>query len=350
MSQNPNHPGSAEYKTDYQKDEIELIDLLRVFWKWKYLIFGGTLVCTIAALVISWIMPKIYRTETVIRPGILSFGEDGKSVYIDTPGNIKALIETGAFDKKILDNLEESNTSDIPKKLQFRVTLPASSSTLKINYDTAHTDQGIEILKLLGKYLMEEYGNLVGYFQNEIDRDINIQKAGTTKINAMRRSHETNIENIMKRIQELETEIVIINKNTDYLNKERNKLLSKGKDESNILTLVLYSNTIQQNLQLANDFKNEIKDLKLKKETELQQISELENDLQKRLAEMENLAIKKSNIQNIQVIQKPYSSKYPVKPKKMFIVVLAFFVGIFAMIFLAFLLEYISRNKERKFI
>jgi uncharacterized protein involved in exopolysaccharide biosynthesis len=194
---------------------------------------------------------------------------------------------------------------------------------------------------------MEEYGNLVEFFQNEIDRDINIKKAGNQKINTMKRSHETNIENITKRIHELEKEIVFINKNTSYLNKERNKLLSKGKDESNILSVILYSNTIQQNLQLANDYKNEIKDLKLTKENELQQISELENEFQIQLAEIENLIIKKSNIQNIQIIQNPYSSKYPVKPKKMLNVILAAFVGIFAMFFLAFFLEYISRNKER---
>jgi hypothetical protein len=250
-------------------------------------------VCALAAMVISSIMPKIYRIETVIRPGILSFGEDGKSVPIDTPNNIKALIETGAFDKKILDNLEKSNTSDIPRELYFRVSLPASSSTLKINYDTARTDQGIAILELLDKFLMEEYGNLVGYFQNEIDRDINIRKAGINNINTMRRSHETNIESITKRIQELETELVFVNKNTDYLNKERDKLLSEEKDGSNILSVILYSNTIQQNLQLANNYKNEINDLKLRKETESQLMSELEHELQKRLAEIENLTIKK---------------------------------------------------------
>jgi len=349
MSQKASQSEPVSKKTEYPEDEIELIDLLRVVWKWKYLIIGGTLVCAVAAIVISLIMPKIFRIETIIRPGILSFGEDGESVYIDTPDNIKALIETGAFDKKILDNLEESNTPDVPRELHLKVTLPASSSTLKINCDTAHTDQGIAILKLLGRFLMEEYGNLVGYFQNEIVRDINIEKAGIQRISTMKKSHETNIENITKRIHELETEIVFIDNNTSYLNKERNKLLSKGKNESNILSVLLYSNTIQQNLQLANDYKNEIKDLKLKKETELQQISELENEFQKRLAEIENLNIKKSNIQNIQVIQKPYSSKYPIKPKKMLMVILAVFVGIFAMIFFAFLLEYISRNKERKY-
>jgi hypothetical protein len=280
----------------------------------------------------------------------LSFSEDGKSVYIDTPDNIKALIETRAFEKKILDNLDESDPFDIPRELFFKVTLPKSSSTLKINYDTPHVEQGITILKFLCKFLMEEYSNLVAYFQNEIDRDINIQKAEIKKISTMKQSHETNIENITKRVHELETEVVFINKNTDYLNKERIKLLSKGKDESNILSVILYSNTIQQNLQLANDYKNEIKDLKLKKETELQQIIELENQLQKRLSEIENIKIKKSNIQNIQIIQTPYSSKYPVKPKKMLNVILAVSVGIFAMIFLAFLLEYIYRNKERKYI
>jgi hypothetical protein len=280
----------------------------------------------------------------------LSFGEDGNSIYIDTPDNIKALIETGAFSKKILDNLDESNAFDIPAELDFRVTLPKSSSTLKINCDTPHVEQGIEILKLLGRFLMEEYGNLVGYFQNEIDRDINIQEAGVRKIGKMKRSHEANIENITKRIHELETEIVIIDKNTANLSNERNNLLSKGNGENNILSVLLYSNTIQENLQLANDYKNEIKDLKLTKETELQKISELENELKRRMAEIKNLIIKKSNIQNIQIIQKPYSSKYPVKPKKMLNVILAVSVSMFTMIFLAFLLEYISRNKERKYI
>ena len=65
-----------------------------------------------------------------------------KSVYIDTPGNIKALIETGAFSKKILDNLDESNTPDIPGELHLKVTLPEASSTLKINYDTPHDRAG----------------------------------------------------------------------------------------------------------------------------------------------------------------------------------------------------------------
>jgi uncharacterized protein involved in exopolysaccharide biosynthesis len=332
--------------TDHLEDEIKLIDLLRIIWKWKYLIVGGTTVCAVAAIVISLMMPKIYRIETVIRPGILSIGQAGIQKYIDTPENIKALIETGAFDKKILDSFVESNTADMPGELRFKATLPKSSSTLKINYDTARVEQGIAVLKLLGEFLIEEYGNIVGFYQNEIDRDIKIGLAGIQKINTMKRSHGAIIESIVKRIQELENEIGFINKNTAYLNKERNNLLTEGKDESNILSLVLYSNTIQQNLQLANDYKTEINNFKLKRETELQQISELENELQENLANIDNLKIRKSVIQNIQIIQKPYSSKYPIKPKKTLYVITAVLAATFIMVFLSFVFEYLSQNKQ----
>jgi capsular polysaccharide biosynthesis protein len=346
MRQEAQSSEHVRQSTDHLEDEIKLIDLLRIIWKWKYLIVGGTTVCAVAALVITLMMPKIYRIETVIRPGILSIGEGGIQKYIDTPENIKALIETGAFDKKILDSFAESNTAEMPGELRFKATLPKSSSTLKINYDTAHVEQGIAVLKLLGEFLIEEYGNIVGFFQNEIDRDIKIGMAGIQKINTMKRSHRAVIESIAKRIQELENDIGFINKNTAYLNKERNNLLTKGKDESNILSLVLYSNTIQQNLQLSNDYKSEINNFKLNRETELQQISELENELQAKLAEIDNLKMRKSVIQNIQIIQKPYSSKYPIKPKKSLYIITAVLAAIFAMVFLSFVFEYLNQNRQ----
>ena len=345
MTQTANQSEPVRNQRDYQEDEIELIDLLRVIWKWKYLIIGGTLVCAIAAMIISSIMPKIYRIETLIRPGILSFSEAGKNLNIDTPDNIKALIEAGALDLRILDNLAKSYGANIPNMLKFKVTLPKGSDTLKINYETSQIEQGTEILDFLGKFLIEEYSNFVENFQNKIDRDLNIAKAEIQKSSSIKHSNEININIIEKRIHELEIGIVDVNENITYLNKERNKLLLEGKNESNILSTILYSNTIQQNLQFVSGYKSQIQDLKNQKENELQNISELENKIQIQIAEINNLEFKKNNIQNIRIIQKPYSSKFPVRPKKMLNVILAVFVGIFAMIFLAFLLEYISKNR-----
>jgi LPS O-antigen subunit length determinant protein (WzzB/FepE family) len=344
------HSEPVRNQADDVEDEIELIDLFRVVWKWKYLITGGTIVCAIAALVISLMLPKIYRIETLMQPGVLRINEDGSSVFIDTPDNIKALIENGIFDFKILSNLNNSMGSDVSNALNIKVTLARSSNSLKIYYETSQIDRGIEILDLLGKFLTEEYSSYVKFFQNEIEKKLNIARAEIQKNKSIKQSNEKNIYNIEKRIHELETGIVFVNENTAYLYKERNRLLLKDKDESNILTAILYSNTIQQNLQLENKYKNDIKDLKFEKETELQNISELENMIQMQRAEIDNLEYKKNNIQNIRIMMKPHSSPNPIKPKKMINVILAVFVGIFAMIFLAFLLEYISRNKDRKYI
>jgi capsular polysaccharide biosynthesis protein len=348
MTQTANQSEPVRNQTDYHEDEIELIDILRIIWKWKYLIIGGTVVCAVAAIVISLNMLKIYRIETVIRPGILSIGEEGDKIYIDTPENIKALVETGIFDNEILNSFGKPSMDNIPKILEFKITIPKNSSAIKVGYETSHIEQGIEILSLLGKFLTEEYRNLVKYYQNELDRDINIKKAEIQNTTAIKQSNESKIKNIERRIDELETEIVVINENTAGLNKERNKFLSKNKDESSILSVLLYSNTIQQNLQLANDYKDEINKYKLEKETELQENSKHEIELQRLLAETDNLEFKKNSIQNIQVIRRPTSSAFPVKPEKKLIVVLATIAGLFFMVFLSFFLEYITKNRKQQ--
>jgi len=87
--------------TDYERrqfeDEIELMDYLRVIWKWKYLIVAGTLICAVAGGVISFSMPKVYSIDMLIRPGILTITQEGKNVYIDSAEYMKATIEAGIF-------------------------------------------------------------------------------------------------------------------------------------------------------------------------------------------------------------------------------------------------------------
>ena len=60
-------PNQQQYPQNYPpyEDEINLIDYLRVLWKWKWLIIAGTLICAVAAAVISSQMPKIYRKENI---------------------------------------------------------------------------------------------------------------------------------------------------------------------------------------------------------------------------------------------------------------------------------------------
>jgi len=71
-----------------ENDEVELIDYLKVIWKRKYLIVGGTLVAAAAALAVSLGMPKTYEVSRTLKIGKLPGGiHEGRMVagkFIET--------------------------------------------------------------------------------------------------------------------------------------------------------------------------------------------------------------------------------------------------------------------------
>ena len=539
------HSDPEKNQNDFPNDEIELIDLLRVIWKRKFLIVGGTFFLTSVAVIISLAMPKIYSIDTILEPGILNIINEGenedKRIYIDSPQNLKALIDVGSFDNQILQDLvQPANIKDRLKKIEFKTSIPKQSKTLKVSYETSNFEQGIWILNKLNTVLIEKYSKLIQYYKNDffgkiqlktsklaeltnqiskvkngistikVDYDnkimrtitriskllnqiskvkndistIEVEYSSRVKLNetkilkisnnilktknaisnaksdtdavvkqkinkiatikAGEKARKYQIKNLQKRIKDIQLEFSRVNKNTDFLILERNKLLAKAKNENNVLSSVMYINTIQQNIGYLNSLKNsinninnqvfqqradierlenEVRDLDIQKDNLViqtnyridnlksqinnmnndikdieeqnenlikdktfktenlkSQISNLESDvselgnqkdnfkkqknyqissLQSQISDLESqrkytleeiqiLEYKKDNVQNIQIIKSPTRSPFPIKPKKKLIVILTTIVGAFMMIFVAFFLEYISKNKVRK--
>ena len=310
--------------------------------------FSRYIALGLIAAIISFNMSKIYSIDMVLRPGILNVGEQGKNVYIDSPQNIKALIDSGTFNNNILNYLHEIKMKNIPKKLEFKVTIPKDSDTIKVEYETDDVKQGMVIQNHLRKLLLENYINIVTYYKNEFDMKLKSLKSESEYIKAAIQSKKRNVKNFEKRIDELEAESKLIKKNTTNLIKERNKLLSENSKGKNILPTLVYSNTIQQNLQLSNNFQNDINNYKQQKEDELQKIEKSENEITNKLNDIQNIQFKKNNIQNIQFLQPATSSLDPVKPKKALIIVLSTVLGLFVMLFLTFFLEFVSRYKKKE--
>ncbi len=166
----------TRYREEQFDDEIELMDYLRVIWKRRYLIIAGTLICAVAAGVISFSMPKVYRIDMVVRPGMLTMDEEGKEIYIDSPQNIKAIIEARTFDRDILNDIGESNNNGLPQLLSFKVSIPRQSSVIKVSYETANVDPGLRMMNLLGDLLLQRYIERVKYFQGEYEAQIGLKK------------------------------------------------------------------------------------------------------------------------------------------------------------------------------
>ena len=47
-------------------DQIGVITLMRLIWKWKIVVFTGVVVCAFAALVISMLMPHVYEVDMLV--------------------------------------------------------------------------------------------------------------------------------------------------------------------------------------------------------------------------------------------------------------------------------------------
>ena len=298
-----------------KEDSIELIDLLRVFWKWKWFIIMFTLVCAIVVGIISFSMQKIYDVSMVIEPGVIDMAPDGKFIYLDSSLNIKSKIDSQAYNNNIFKAL---NITPEEMELKLRTNQPENSNTIKIRFEVNDANKGIQALSALFHALAKEYQHYVDSRKSELEQKI--------AMNRRTLNHGINEK------EYLEEEINKLKANTDEIIDERGALISKGINNEDRLSLLIYSNIIQQNMGYYNDLGREL--------------GKLMAELEKIKSEIETLSIKRKSVENIKLIQAPQSSFFPIKPKKISNIALAFVIGSIVSIILAFFLEYLQRMRS----
>jgi capsular polysaccharide biosynthesis protein len=344
-------PNQQQYPQNYPpyEDEINLIDYLKVLWKWKWLIIAGTLICAVAAAVISSQMPKIYEISTVIEPGIAGVKDDGGFMYIDSVASISGKLNGGIYDRKIQNAL---HLDPLKTGVKFKSAVVKKTNVINVTsqWEEGKTDLGIKVTGQLVQLLSDDYGKIVEQRKGDYDGQIFTKQNGIKKLEAQRESLKETLKNIRQRMHKLEKEVGDVKNNTEDLITQRNLLLKKYKTETE-MPLLLYSTTIQQNISYFNQINDQIYDFKEKEEGAQQEIKNLEKDINNTKVEITGLNAKKGLISNIKVIQGPEVSLHPVKPKKKQIVLLSVVVGLFFMIFLAFFIEYIknaTRSTKQK--
>jgi len=389
------------HRIDPYEDEIELMDYLLVIWKWKYLIIVGTLVFALAAAIISFItwkqQPTMYRTNIVLKPGVLKIDKTGNKVFIDSPQNIKTLIEND-LKHKISDDIKSSNSTNMSTSLDFQVDIPKGSNTIIVSLVSSLADEGTTKLDYLIKYLSAEFANKIKIKEvigrKEIEKSIDLKKHEFDKLSFKEKSIKAKIEIYQQELAEIESIIKILRESKDFT-QSKEYILNKLSIEND------YRSTYQKYFELNENAKfnlfklqkkitkvsNEIKDLEKTKDNikadpylqpnlfkiqidimkvskELEKLEKGKNniqndsnygarliDIQKSITiiskDIEKLEKKKLNIQNIQVAQPPVTTEIPKTDKIKRNVALSLVLGLFLMIFLSFFQEYLSNYKKR---
>ena len=127
------------------EEEIDLGKYINVIIKRKKIILTIFFLSVIATAIISFSLPKVYQVSMIIEPPIISV-KDGQIQNLDSVENIKAMIEEGAFNTKII---KELNLKE--KAIKFRLSQPKDTRLIKVilEQEERKKDLGIEILNKL---------------------------------------------------------------------------------------------------------------------------------------------------------------------------------------------------------
>lgn len=374
----------------YEDEEINLSELFNVLWQWKRLIVGGTLLCVIAAVIVSLILPKIYEVSMIVEPGILGKDDRNYFIFIDTPENMAGKITGGAYDLRIM---KEIGFDPAKKEIKFTATADkrSKSNAVSISSEWAEEDiePGVAASRKLIDFLQQEYGAIISNRKKDFDHLITLKEEGLLKIEVQRKDLEKQIANEQNALQKIREDIKLeqtqglnvkkqideyleesksVKENTGQLLQHRESVLKNPGATDNNLSLLLYTTTIQQNVAYFNKIQDQMYDLKREaknvegrifaltkaiKDTEtaierlkLQQDEGLQTQIEDIKTGIERLKLSRDMITDIKIVQDPEVSSKPIKPKKKLIVLLAGMASLLVFTLVAFIMNTVRKTTE----
>ena len=360
-----------EHKDDYYEDRINLYDYIQVIWRWKFIIVGIIIVSVIATLLISFTITPVYRVSASLSPGAIE--ELNKEtmkvelVAVDSIDDIVAYINGGIYNPKIYNSLNLD-----PFGLQFTAKKPEDAYIINVYYDTTDPAQGDVIVKELLNQIEKSYSWKITSKIDKFKEILNEIVFYIKNINLLK-----NVENKMIR------QIKMIDDNTESIMKQRDRLLSEG-GEGDPVALLLYSNTIQQNIAykdtlntaLQTNMENQGIQQKLLETSErklsnqllimekLIPKSDIVHDFTELLSKYEyileerpsikhlleklkeaNIEEEAANVKLIRVVQEPFASSKPININRKRMVMISGFSSLFLGFFLALIIDFIKKNK-----
>jgi len=169
-----------------KEKEIELVDLFKVLWKHKYLIFLGTFVCTVISIIYSLSLPRIYRaTATFVVTTSPVKGESGnlsQSYYEISANTFKAIAKSKANLGDAIDefNLKQGSEKITLEDFQENVSVKAVPTSKLLLLEVYDRDPKLaaeianylagKAVELNAKLNQEDTVKARQFLQNEVDQ------------------------------------------------------------------------------------------------------------------------------------------------------------------------------------
>ena len=307
--------GKDIFDSENSQGDFDFFDLLRILWKRRYIILFGTAAIVVIIAILSFLMPKVYRSQTVLKPGLSHIDTKRKWVQLDSPEEIKFYIES-ELQYKLEKQISESQGTEFSLPLNFKILADKSRNTVTVLCDSPTPSDGIIKLRLLLDALKESYQQKLRPFLVKYESDILLAQKELVHISKEQEFIDTNLNNMQISLEKFIKEN--IRGSSDL--KSPNNL---GRYLANYSAVVETISRLKQ-----TQSKNDLKNVALKNE-----IKQLENE--------------KKKLRAISVIQTPATISAPSRPNINLNLIASPIIGFFLALFLVFFVEYV-RNLIKK--
>jgi len=327
-----------------RQDDIELMDYFSILWRRKWVILLPTFVGTMAAAIISFLLPQVWEVDALIQPSkVYIKNESGtlnEFVFVDAK-QIASQISGGSYNAPIAAE-QKMDIRNFPK---IKAESLRETKLIRVSIRSRAAGKAKAILDSLFSVLSMDLDGKAGIEVARIESQISSNQIERTRIESEIKTFKNKVQLTKARIVEIGGEMNDTRRRIDTLEKEQlSALKTETRGETEGLAMLLYSNEIQQSLRYLNSL-NEL--LNAKKVEEENLFSEIDNR-EKRLLQIDNgiksLTEQKGMVDFTKLVKEPVASVNPVSPNKKLIVAASFIGGLMIFMLFALFLEYIKRQ------
>lgn len=309
------------------QENTELIEYLRVFWKWKLLIILVTLVCAVTSGVVSFVLPKIYQSSTILEVGRAPRhrGTDREQIEpIEDIESISEVLQSDEILSKIKEKLNLHTTLerirallDVEPILGKYIGSRLQARLIKITFEDQNPQLAVDVLNTLSDSLIEQHLQEYQASIESLDEEMNNSQ------------DEINLQDDYQKV--VREEIKVAEKAIAETKDELSQLSLKNMSPLEVLFL---RTTLGDREDRIADFRRELKDVELS-------IQHLKN-------EVVYLEYMRAVSENTKVRDKAIKSDTPIKPRKKLNIIVGGVLGLVVAIMLAFFFEYLQTVRMRK--
>ncbi len=279
-------------------EEVDLIDYLRVIWKWKWLIVLGTFACILAAVAISWLQHPSYQTTLILEIGqVTTVNENGgfQEIMIEDPNNVKERLVSNPLLFSIIEKSRSEPGAALKAKAEVMsrgMIEEKETNLIKFSIQAGSPGEVVSLINLIAEEIIDQH-------RKKFDEAMKINFLLQEELEKQIASNEEEIRGVKSTLTQIEE------RSGDGLS----------------LKIMLQANLAE-------------------KERTLSELKGMYRRVQ--------LANSPIGSENTKILAPAIKPKRPVSPKKLLNITLAAIVGLMGVVMVAFFLEYLQKVEREK--